>query len=142
MMWQSRANSNVKATPTDMGNKESQGSTWIKPSACKSCGEIGHTSKECHDEWPHGAARHQTKGCFTRQISCFLCVATNHIPKQCQLYPIVEQVRQQVQEKDASYSHEDLGDKGIRDETPEDPPLTTPEKKKIIYQCKTRNEDN
>ena len=54
----------------------------------------------------------------------------------------MEQFRQQVQEKDASYSHEDLGDKGIRDETPEDLPLTTPEKKKIMYQCKTRNEDN
>ena len=88
-----------RATPTDMGNKESKGSTWIKPSACKSCGEIGHTSKECHDEWPHGVARHQTKGCFTSQISCFLCEATNHIPAKCQLYPIVEQVRQQVQER-------------------------------------------
>ena len=59
MMWQGRANSNDEATPTDMGNKESKGSPWIKPSACKSCGEIGHTSKECHDEWPHGATRHQ-----------------------------------------------------------------------------------
>ena len=99
MMWQGRANRDDEATPTDMGNKESKRSTWIKPSACKSCGEIGHTSKECHDEWPHGAARHQTKGCFTSQISCFLCEATNHIPAQCQLYPIVEQVRQQVQER-------------------------------------------
>ena len=58
MMWQGRASSNDEATPTDMGNTESKGSTCIKPSACKSCGEIGHTSKECHDEWPHGAARH------------------------------------------------------------------------------------
>ena len=99
MMWQVRTNSNDEATPTDKGNQESKGSTWIKPSACKSCGEIGHTSKECHDEWPHGVARHQTKGCFTNQISCFLCEATNHIPKQCQLYPVVEQVRQQVQER-------------------------------------------
>ena len=99
MMWQSRANSNVKTTPTDVGNKESKGSNWTKPSACKSCGEIGHTSKECHDKWPHGAARHQAKGCFTSQITCFLCEATNHIPTQCQLYPIVQQVRKQVQER-------------------------------------------
>ena len=99
MMWQGRTNRDDEATPTDEGNQESKGSTWIKPSACKSCGEIGHTSNECHDEWHHSAARHQTKGCFTSQISCFLCEATNHIPAQCQLYPIMEQVRQQVQER-------------------------------------------
>ena len=52
MMWQGRANRDDEATPTDMGNQESKGNTWIKHSACKSCGEIGHTSKECHDEWP------------------------------------------------------------------------------------------
>ena len=45
------------------------------------------------------ATRHQIKGCFTSQISCFLCEATNHIPAQCQLYPIVEQVRQEIQER-------------------------------------------
>ena len=90
MMWQIRTNSNDEATPTAMGNQESKESTWIKPVACKTCGEIGHTSNECHDEWPHCAARHQTKGCFTTQITCFLCEATNHIPTQCQLYPIVQ----------------------------------------------------
>ena len=99
MMWQGRTNSNDEATPTVMGNQESKGSTWIKPVACKTCGEIGHTSNECHDEWPHSAARQQIKGCFTSQISCFLCEATDHIPAQCQLYPIVEQVRQEVQER-------------------------------------------
>ena len=40
MMWQGRANSNDEATPTDVGNAESKESTWIKPSACKSCGEM------------------------------------------------------------------------------------------------------
>ena len=59
---------NVRATPTDMGNQEPKGSTWIKPSACKTCGEIGHTSNECHDEWPHMAAGHQIKGCFPSQV--------------------------------------------------------------------------
>ena len=44
MMWQGRTNSNDEATPTDKGNQESKGSTWIKPSSCKTCGEIGHTS--------------------------------------------------------------------------------------------------
>ena len=64
---------NVKPTPTDMGNQESKGSTWIKPAACKTCGEIGHTSNECHDEWPHGAARHQIKGVSQAKFLAF-CV--------------------------------------------------------------------
>ena len=38
MMWQGRTNSNDEATPTDKGNQESKGITWIKPSACKTCG--------------------------------------------------------------------------------------------------------
>ena len=44
MMWQVRTNSNGEATPTAMGNQESKESTWIKTTACKICGEIGHTS--------------------------------------------------------------------------------------------------
>ena len=59
MMWQGRTNRDDEATPTDEGSQESKGSTWIKPSACKTCGEIGHTSNECHDEWPHSAASKQ-----------------------------------------------------------------------------------
>ena len=67
-----------------------------KPKACKTCGEIGHTSKDCSDEWPHGHTRRPVKGCRTRQVTCFLCEGTNHVPIQCQLYPLVQQANQQT----------------------------------------------
>ena len=30
--------------------------------------------------------------------TCFLCEGTNHVPIQCQLYPLVQQVIQQTKE--------------------------------------------
>ena len=80
----------------DIGNKDVKGSSLTKPQACKTCGEIGHTSKECHDEWPHGVSNHPTNGCPTTMVTCFLCEATNHVSTKCQLYPMVQEVRQQV----------------------------------------------
>ena len=73
LMRHHMANSNTKTPQIDIGNTKFKGSVLRKPQACQTCGEIGHTSKECHDEWPHGATRHQAEGCFTTQITAF-CV--------------------------------------------------------------------
>ena len=47
----------------DQNHSEFEEDLMTKPKACKTCGEIGHTSKECSDEWPHGHTRHLVKGC-------------------------------------------------------------------------------
>ena len=52
MMCHNMTNSNMNPPQMDIGNKDVKGSSLTKPQACKTCGEIGHTSKECHDEWP------------------------------------------------------------------------------------------
>ena len=96
MMCHNMANSNVNSPHIDIDNEEFKGSTLTKPQACKTCGEIGHTSKECHDEWPHGVSSYPTDGCPTTLVTCFLCEATNHVPTQCRHYPMVQEVSQQV----------------------------------------------
>ena len=68
------------------------------PRAYKTCGEIGHTSKECQDEWPHLDATSGAEEYRTTQVTCFLCEGDIHVPAQCQLYPIVQQASRQVRE--------------------------------------------
>ena len=80
----------------DQNHSDFEEVLMTKPKACKTCGEIGHTSKECTDEWPHGHTRHLVRECPTSQITCFLCEATNHVPTQYQLYPVVQEVSQQA----------------------------------------------
>ena len=46
MMCHNMANNKVNSPQIDIGNKGFKGSTFTKPHACKTCGEIGHTSKE------------------------------------------------------------------------------------------------
>ena len=71
-------------------SKKPQEEMDTSPKACKSCGEIGHIAKECPDEWPHSTEAYPT------QVTCFLCEGNNHVPAQCQLYPMVLHVSQQI----------------------------------------------
>ena len=65
--------------------------------ACKACGEIGHIAKECPDEWPHCDTNYPTEE-YPTEVTCFLCEGNNHIPAECQLYPKVLHISQQVKE--------------------------------------------
>src|SRR4051812_32179907 len=62
--------------------------------ACKICGDIVHTYKEHIDQCPNCEEKHPTRQCTTSQVSCFLCEGNDHVPVQCHIYPIVQQMKQ------------------------------------------------
>ena len=72
MMWQVRTNSNDEATPTVMGNQESKGNTWIKPVACKTCGE--NSSHNLH-------VKPNKKDLSL--VQCFTCKEMGHYSWDC-----------------------------------------------------------
>src|SRR3954470_6363312 len=55
---------------------------------------MDHTSKEHEDQCPNCEEKHPTKQCPTSQVTCFLCEGNNHVPIQCPIYPIVQQIKQ------------------------------------------------
>ena len=50
--------------------------------------------KEHVDQCPNCEEKHPTRQCPTSQVSCFLCEGNNHVPIQCPIYPIVQQMKQ------------------------------------------------
>ena len=65
--------------------------------ACNICGDMDHTSKEHEDQCPNCEEKHPTKQCPTSQVSCFLCEGNDHVPVQCHIYPIVQQMNYSIQ---------------------------------------------
>ena len=63
------------------------------PSACKICGDMGHTYKEHQDQCPNCDVHHPDSQCPTSLVNCFLCEGIDHVPAQCPLYPIVQQIK-------------------------------------------------
>jgi hypothetical protein len=49
MMPQILASTNNNLSQNNLGNKEPRGDAEIRLQAYKICGEIGHTSRECHE---------------------------------------------------------------------------------------------
>src|SRR3954468_11407090 len=62
--------------------------------ACNICGDKDHTSKEHEDQCPNCEEKHPTDQCPTSQATCYLCEGNNHVPIQCPIYSIVEQMKQ------------------------------------------------
>lgn len=69
MMSQNMTNNENNQPQIHHDNKEIQIEVVTTLRACKTCGEIGHTSKECHDEWPDVDAPNSTEGYPTTQVS-------------------------------------------------------------------------
>ena len=80
----------------DYVNLEFKEDIATRPRACKICGEVGHTSKDHQDQCPYCDANHPVDECPTSQVTCFLCEGIDHVPAQCHLYSVVQQVNQQV----------------------------------------------
>ena len=96
MMSQITARNNDNLPQKIQGSKEIEDDFATSLRACKTCGEIGHTSKECYEQCPHCDTSHPNKECPTINVSCCLCEGTDHVPAQCHLYITVQRMNQQT----------------------------------------------
>jgi hypothetical protein len=98
MMSQILANTNNNLPRKDYSGKEPRGDTEMTLRACKRCGEIGHTSKECHEQCPYCVTSHPVGECPMTQVTCFLCKGINHVPVECKFYSTVQRMNQQAKD--------------------------------------------
>jgi cellular nucleic acid-binding protein len=94
MMSQMVASNHNSLPQEEHGGKRTQVNAEMIQQACKRCGEIGHTSKDCHEEWPHCDPSYPVEEC---PVTCFLCEGTNHIPAECKFYSTVQRINQQAE---------------------------------------------
>jgi hypothetical protein len=58
--------------------------------AYKRCEEIGHTSKDCHEQCPYCDTSHPYGKCPMTQVTCFLSEGINHVPAEYKFYSMVQ----------------------------------------------------
>jgi hypothetical protein len=90
MMSQIVASTNNSLPQNDYGGKTTRGDVEMTLQAYKRCGEIGHTSKDCHEQCPYCDTSHPIRECPMTQVTCFLCEGINHVPADCKFYPTVQ----------------------------------------------------
>jgi hypothetical protein len=98
MMSQIMASTNNSLPQNDHGGKEPRDDDVMTLRACKVCGEVGHTSKECQEQCPYCNTSHPVGKCPMNQLTCFLCEGINHVPVECNLYPMVQQMKQHAKD--------------------------------------------
>jgi hypothetical protein len=96
MMSQILANTNNNLPRKDYSGKEPRGDTEMTLRACKRCGEIGYTSKECNEQCTYCDMSHPIGECPMTQVTCFLCEGINHVPAECKFYSTVQRMNQQA----------------------------------------------
>jgi hypothetical protein len=99
MMSQMVASANSNLPQDERSGKPTQVDAKMTQQACKRCGEIGHTSRDCHGEYPHCDTSYPVEECPMSQITCFLCEGTNHIPAECKFYSTVLRINQQARDR-------------------------------------------
>jgi hypothetical protein len=98
MMSQIMASANNSLPQNDHGGKKPRSDAEMTLQACKNCGEIGHTFKECHEQCPYCDTSHPIGECPMAQVTCFLCEGINHVPAKCNLHPTVQRMNQQAKD--------------------------------------------
>jgi hypothetical protein len=99
---------NNNISPSDPSNDKPKEHVVTRNQACKLCGDIGHISKDCEEQY-HCCGRDQCNGeCRLSKVMCLLCEGTNHVLAECHLYVMVDEVNQQVKQK----LHQSLGKAG------------------------------
>jgi hypothetical protein len=98
MMSQILTNTNNNLPRKNYSGKEPTSEVEMTLRAYKRCGELGHTSKECHEQCPYYVTSHPVGECPMAQVTCFLCEGINHVPVECNLYPMVQQMKQQAKD--------------------------------------------
>jgi hypothetical protein len=98
MMSQIVASTNNSLPQNDHGAKTTRGDVEMTLQACKRCGEIGHMSKDYHEQCPYCDTSHPIGECPMTQVTCFLCEGINHVPAECKFYPMVQRVNQQAKD--------------------------------------------
>jgi hypothetical protein len=98
-MSQILASTNNNLSQNNLGSKKPTGDAEITLQACKICGEIGLTFKKCHEQCPYCDMSHPIGECPMAQVTCFLCHGINHVPTECKLYPMVQQMNQQAKDR-------------------------------------------
>jgi hypothetical protein len=99
MMSQIVASTNNSLPQDEHGEKPTKVDTEMICQACKRCGEIGHASKDCHEECPYYVLSHPIGECPMTQVTCFLCEGTNHILAECKFYSTVQRMNQQAKDR-------------------------------------------
>jgi hypothetical protein len=99
MIPQILASTNKNLPQNNLGNKKPRDSAKITLQACRICVEIGHKSKECHEQCPHCDTSHPIEECSMARVTCFLCDGTNHVPRECKFYFMVQQMNQQAKDR-------------------------------------------
>jgi hypothetical protein len=90
MMSQIVASANNSLPQDDLDGKPAKVDVEVTQRACKRRGEIGHASKDCHEECPYCVMSHPVGECSMTQVTCFLCEGTKHIPAECKFYSTVQ----------------------------------------------------
>jgi hypothetical protein len=94
MMSQIMSSTNNSLPQDEHGEKPTKVDTEIICLACKRCGEVGHASKDCHEEYPYCDPSNSVGKCPITQVTCFLCEGTNHVPAECKFYSTVRCMNQ------------------------------------------------
>jgi hypothetical protein len=76
-----------------------------KVKACTLCGEIGHYGSNCVTQCPYCDQDHPVEECPTTKITCFLCERMDHVPKDCQLSPLLTKTAE-VQRVTLRFAHQ------------------------------------